>query len=144
MAAQRWVANLTARPPGKRGPPIECPNWVSPTSVPNECPQVAKTLNRFFNRKGPIRLAKTLNRLFNRKGQVWADRYHAHVLKARREVANAVRYVLGNFVHHARQWGDRSARFADAFSSARFLGLVGDDAPVARPHTWLLSVGWRV
>ena len=90
-----------------------------------------------------IRVAKTLNRLFARVGQVWADRYHAHVLRTRREATNALRYVLGNFAHHAREWGDRPARFADAFSSVRFLGLAGADAPVAAPRTWLLRVGWR-
>jgi REP element-mobilizing transposase RayT len=43
-----------------------------------------------------IRLAKRLNRLAHRSGSVFADRYHAHSLTSRREVANAVRYVLGN------------------------------------------------
>jgi len=91
-----------------------------------------------------IRVAKTLNRLFNRKGRVWADRYHSHVLQARREVANALRYVLGNFARHARRWGEAKARFGDAFSSVRFLGFAQNDDPVARPRTWLLSVGWRI
>jgi len=89
-----------------------------------------------------IRIAKTLNRIFNREGRVWADRYHSHVLRTRREVANALRYVLGNFARHARQWGDRAAQFADGFSSVRFLGFATDDAPVAAPRTWLLRVGW--
>ncbi|MCA1829864.1 MAG: hypothetical protein LC689_23345 [Myxococcales bacterium] len=88
-----------------------------------------------------IRIAKTLNRLFRRKGRVWADRYHAHVLKARREVANALPYVLGNFARHARQRGQR-AGFADAFSSLKHLGYVEIDAPVAEPATWLLRIGW--
>lgn len=91
-----------------------------------------------------IRVAKTLNRLFSRKGAVWADRYHSHVLKARREVANALRYVFGNFARHARQWGEKTARFADPFSSIRFLGFTGGDDPVARPRTWLLNIGWRL
>jgi hypothetical protein len=30
------------------------------------------------------------------------DRYHSHVLSTRREVANALRYVLENFRHHPR------------------------------------------
>ena len=83
-----------------------------------------------------IRVAKTLNRLFNRSGRVWADRYHGHVLKARREVANALRYVLGNFARHF------GGKFVDPFSSVRFLGLAGKDAPVAEPRSWLLRVGW--
>jgi REP element-mobilizing transposase RayT len=89
-----------------------------------------------------IRVAKTLNRVLRRNGRVWADRYHAHVLKARREVANALRYVLGNFSRHAQRRG-RRADFIDAFSSIRFLGYVEIDAPVAEPSTWLLRVGWR-
>jgi REP element-mobilizing transposase RayT len=89
-----------------------------------------------------IRIAKALNRIVARSGQVWADRYHSHVLKTRREVANALRYVLGNFAHHARQWGNAvAAQFADAFSSIRFLGFVTPDAPVAAPATWLLRKG---
>jgi putative transposase len=90
-----------------------------------------------------IRVAKTLNRLFARGGRVWADRYHAHVLRSCREAANALRYVLGNFAKHARQWGEKAARFADACSSIRFLGLAAPDAPVASPRTWLLRIGWR-
>jgi len=90
-----------------------------------------------------IRIAKAINRLFARAGQVWADRYHSHVLKTRREAANALRYVLGNFARHAASWGERIARFADAFSSVRFLGLAAVDAPVAAPRTWLLRVGWQ-
>src|SRR5438552_4598286 len=72
-----------------------------------------------------IRLARAINRLIERHGTVWADRYHAHVLRTRREVGNALRYVLGNFAHHARQWGDRAMQFADSFSSVRFLGFAG-------------------
>ena len=90
-----------------------------------------------------IRVAKALNRLFARAGQVWADRYHAHVLRTQREAANALRYVLGNFARHARTWGDRARPFADPFSSVRFLGLASTGAPVAAPRTWLLRIGWR-
>ncbi len=90
-----------------------------------------------------IRMAKALNRLLRHHGPVWADRYYSHVLKTRREVANALRYVLGNFARHAKDWGEQVARFADAFSSIRFLGFVAPDAPVASPRTWLLRVGWR-
>jgi putative transposase len=90
-----------------------------------------------------IRVAKVLNRLFARAGQVWADRYHAHVLKTRREAANAIRYVLGNFARHARQWGQVASRFADACSSVRYLGWTAPEAPVAPPRTWVLREGWR-
>ena len=78
--------------------------------------------------------------MMNRKGRVFADRYHAHVLKSPREVARALRYVLTNFAHHAQAWGEQlSATFIDPFSSIRYLAaLPGDGAPVIRPRTWLL------
>ncbi|MCA1827217.1 MAG: transposase [Myxococcales bacterium] len=75
-----------------------------------------------------IRVAKTLNRLFNHRGQVWADRDHAHVLKTRREAANALRYVLGNFARHARRWGEKRKPFGDVYSSIRFLGRTEPNA----------------
>src|SRR5438874_5456791 len=80
-----------------------------------------------------IRIAKALNRLFARAGPVWDDRYHSHVLRTRREAANALRYVMNNFARHAREWGERVRTFADPFSSIRFLGFADGDAPVAAP-----------
>jgi putative transposase len=83
-----------------------------------------------------IRVARALNRLAGRAGKVFADRYHAHVLASRREVANAVRYVRTNYRHHARE--SVPARWDDPFSSAR------KGAPVAEPRFWLLRVGWKL
>ena len=84
-----------------------------------------------------VRLAKTLNRLAARSGKVFLDRYHAHVLKTRREVANAVRYVLENFRHHLRE--DVAPTGADPCSSAAWLGpRFTDDVPTASPRTWLV------
>ena len=88
-----------------------------------------------------IRIARRLNALAARKGPVFADRYHARALVSRREVANAVRYVLRNFRHHTRE--PLPARWEDPLSSARFVReKPEDDAPVAPPRTWLLRVGW--
>jgi REP element-mobilizing transposase RayT len=91
-----------------------------------------------------VRMARALNRMMRRRGSVFADRYHAHVLRTPREVAHAIRYVLGNYAHHAEARGERvSFPFADRFSSATFLAAeVPDEAPVATPATWLLRVGW--
>ena len=90
-----------------------------------------------------IRIAKRLNALAGRKGGVFVDRYHARALATRREVAHAVRYVLQNYRHHAREY--LPSRWEDALSSARFLRCAPDgDAPVAEPRTWLLRVGWRM
>src|SRR3954471_14058285 len=50
-----------------------------------------------------IRIARALNRVGGRKGKVFAERFHAHVLEALREVRNAIRYVLENFRHHLRE-----------------------------------------
>jgi REP element-mobilizing transposase RayT len=92
-----------------------------------------------------VRMARALNRMMQRRGSVFADRFHAHVLRSRREVAHALRYVFGNFAHHARRWGaEIRASFCDPFSSAAFFAAeVPAGAPVAAPITWLLRVGWR-
>jgi hypothetical protein len=92
-----------------------------------------------------IRMARALNRMMQRRGTVFADRFHAHVLRSRREVAHALRYVFGNFAHHARRWGTEiRASFCDPFSSVAFFAAeVPSGAPVAAPTTWLLRVGWR-
>jgi REP element-mobilizing transposase RayT len=88
------------------------------------------------------RIARRLNVLAARRGAVFVDRYHSHALRTRREVANAIRYVLGNYRHHTREY--LPARWSDPGSSARFLGIApAEDAPVAEPKTWLLRVGWK-
>ena len=91
-----------------------------------------------------VRVARALNRMMGRRGAVFADRYHAHVLRTPREVAHAVRYVLGNYAHHARQRGLQVREpFADPFSSVAYLAAdLPEEAPVASPATWLLRVGW--
>jgi len=90
-----------------------------------------------------IRVAKQLNKLAGRAGAVFADRYHSHELRTRRETANAVRYVVGNYRQHMRE--HTPPRWEDPLSSARFVRQPpDDDAPVARPRTWLLSRGWRL
>src|SRR6266446_445464 len=87
-----------------------------------------------------IRLARALNRLAGRTGKVFSDRFHAHVLKTMREVANAVRYVLENFRHHLRE--DVAPQGADPCSSAAWLGAgASDDSPITSPRTWLLHCG---
>jgi REP-associated tyrosine transposase len=83
-----------------------------------------------------IRLARALNRAAQRGGKVFADRYHSRALATRREVANALRYILENFRHHLRE--DVSPRGIDPCSSARWLVLPLDHAPVVAPRTWLL------
>ena len=47
-----------------------------------------------------VRIAKALNRLMGRKGTGFAYHYHARQLRSPTQVANALAYVLMNFLHH--------------------------------------------
>src|SRR6185503_2521837 len=91
------------------------------------------------------RMAKAVNRALGRVGRVWADRYHARLLRTPREVRNALVYVLNNFRKHLR--GSRglapcsSARWFDGWRTAT--GRVMEASPLARASTWLARVGWR-
>ncbi len=87
-----------------------------------------------------IRIARALNRAAGRTGKVFADRYHARALESRREVENAIRYVLKNFSHHLR--ADVAPKSVDPRSSARWLSF-DDETPLVRPRTWLLRVAPR-
>jgi REP element-mobilizing transposase RayT len=81
-----------------------------------------------------VRIARRLNARLARCGPVFADRFHSHVLGSRREVANAVRYVIGNHRRHAGQMArdERDPLATDP------------DCPLAQPRVWLLRVGWRL
>jgi len=97
-----------------------------------------------------IRMAKALNRVMQRRGVVFADRFHAHLLRTPSEVRNALSYVLGNHAVHAERAGRSPAvpATADVYSSAGYLAFeFALAAAVASPRTWLLcrAVGppWR-
>ena len=90
-----------------------------------------------------IRIAKGLNRVMQRRGRVFADRYHAHVLRTPTEVRHALQYVLNNHAKHSAQYGEPvQAGYCDPYSSAVFHSV---DPPIlSEPRTWLLSQrGWR-
>ncbi|MBI4882173.1 MAG: transposase [Planctomycetes bacterium] len=101
-----------------------------------------------------IRLAKALNRLWERHGRVFADRYHARILRTPREVRSALCYVLNNARRHAARLGKA---LLDPFASGfwfggwketagrqpRGLSERGAAPPLARARTWLLELGWR-
>ena len=74
-----------------------------------------------------------------RTGKVFADRFHAHVLRNLREVEHATWYVLENFRHHLRE--DVAPRGVDPCTSA---GCRPDracaDSPFSAPETWLMRV----
>ena len=107
------------------------------------------------------RLARAVNRVARRTGRVLADRYHLRLLPTPKEVRGALRYVLLNARRHAAKAGaalSKTRVVLDPASSGRWFdgwkrwGPSADQrrpppqvrkAPVARPRTWLLSVGWR-
>lgn len=80
-----------------------------------------------------VRIARRLNARLGRRGAVFVDRYHAHLLGSRREVANAVRYV----VHNHRRHASLEADFRDPFATS-------EETPLAAPRLWLLRIGWRL
>ena len=83
-----------------------------------------------------IRMARALNASMDRKGRVFADRYHAHILKTPTEVGRARRYVLENAAVHARRAGLQPSA-GDGLTS---LSMPECASP---PRTWLLAAGWR-
>jgi len=98
-----------------------------------------------------IRMAKGLNRVMGRKGTVFADRYHARILRTPTEVRRALVYVLANRRKHLPEVGHRlSAGWLDPYSSAQWFdgwragpGLRYGPGPVVRPQTWLLATGYQ-
>ncbi len=97
-----------------------------------------------------IRLARGLNRMMGRSGPVFADRFHAHVLRTPAEVRHALRYVIGNFASHAARRGApmRSA-WSDPFSSANVKlprceqRVLFPEPVTVPPATWLLGAAMR-
>ena len=96
-----------------------------------------------------IRVAKGINSLLGRKGKVFADRYHARMLRTPREVRNCLAYVLLNARHHGVRLPKGQP---DPYSS--WMHFDGWRAPprlqeeagppsAAPPKTWLRRVGWR-
>ena len=92
-----------------------------------------------------VRIARGLNRLWERKGSVFADRYHDVILKAPKQVRNALLYVIQNTRRHRP--GDFGT---DPYSTGPWFDGCRERRPrpkvpsvAARAHTWLLRVGWR-
>lgn len=96
------------------------------------------------------RIARALNRSWERAGRVFADRYHARILRTPREVRNALVYVVQNARKHG-VWSSWKA--CDPFSSARWfdgwrerppeLRSILESSFLSKARTWLLSRGWR-
>jgi putative transposase len=92
-----------------------------------------------------VRVARTLNRVWNRKGPVFEYSYHERKLSTPREVRNALVYLLNN----ARKHGIHTFGPDPCSSGAWFDGWRGGPtSAVASPvtvlaRTWLLKTGWR-
>ena len=86
-----------------------------------------------------IRLAKALNRVMGRSGKVFADRYHAHLLRTPREVRNAIHYAVTNHAIHARRGGWQVPSGVDPYTSRghRALRLRLQRPPCVAPQLWL-------
>ncbi len=96
-----------------------------------------------------VRIARGLNKLWGRRGKVFADRYHAEILKTPRRVRNVLVYVLMNARRHGIVLGER---VVDPFSSGTWFEgwkekVISHLPPLPDflPHaeSWLLRVGWR-
>ncbi len=94
-----------------------------------------------------VRIARNLNRLWQRAGRVIADRYHAHVLKAPREVRNALAYLLHNARHHDIHFTGvdpcSSGVWFDGWDAGIEVTPSWAGSPLPRARTWLLTIGWR-
>jgi REP element-mobilizing transposase RayT len=105
-----------------------------------------------------ISLARRLNHRLRRRGAVFADRYHARILRTPRETRDCLLYVLNNRRSHTRRRGERDRLppgGADHYSSGPWFDG-WRTPPRNRPddgqappltvtaRTWLLSNGWRI
>ena len=100
-----------------------------------------------------IRIARRLNRRAKPKGRLFAERYHARILRTPTEVRNALVYVINHSRRHRR---DVARGWVDPLSSAAWFGgwrwplrepwvrlARQGDSPVAEAQTWLLTTAWR-
>ncbi len=106
-----------------------------------------------------VRVARGLNGMVGRKGSVFTERYHMRALDTPTEIRNCRAYVLNNFRRHAAQAGRQvDSGWVDPHSSWAWFDGWRDlsreqarlakqeragPAPVAKPKSWLLCVGWR-
>jgi len=92
-------------------------------------------------------------RAHTRRGRVFADRYHARILRSPREVRHVINYVLNNWRHHREDVDIATVHWhLDYYSSApTFDGWAEpkpplpsryEPLPTSPPATWLLRTGW--
>jgi REP element-mobilizing transposase RayT len=106
-----------------------------------------------------VRLARGWNRVLARKGKLFAERYHARVLRTPRETRHVLAYVLLNGRRHAAEGGvSLGRRWIDPYSSAAWFDgwchpiradepwmkeLLRQPCPTVPARLWLLTTGWR-
>ena len=91
--------------------------------------------------------------LGRRRGKVFADRFHAEILRSPRQTRNALGYLFNNWRKHREDRG--SALTLDPFATGRtFDGFVehrtlhpwtakAEPLPVAFATSWMLTTGWK-
>ena len=100
-----------------------------------------------------IRMARGLNRRLARSGRLFAERYHARILKTPTEVRRCLVYVYQNARKHAPggmadgDWVDlcTSAAWFDGWNRPLHdLRVFPDgEVPIVAARSWLLAKGWR-
>jgi len=87
-----------------------------------------------------VRIAKALNRVMGRNGGVFADHYHARILRAPTQVANALEYVLMNFLHHfpgeAARYAQEPHDRASVLSGEAPSADARDEIQLEEPDVW--------
>ena len=122
-------------------------------SLGNGVRSLASTAARFIDQ------AITARTGVERTGRVFADRYHATIIRTPTQARNALRYVINNWRKHredraplSRKWLIDPFSSADGFDGwaeladsptlfktrASYKGL-----PTWRARTWLLRTGWK-
>ena len=99
-----------------------------------------------------IRIARRLNKETGRKGRLFAERYHARILRSPTEVRRVLAYVLNNARRHAGPDISFPRGWIDPLSSAPWFNgwklpptpRPEAECPVVAPSTWLLATGWRL
>lgn len=93
-----------------------------------------------------VRIARRLNRVTGKKGTVFADRYHAHILRTPWEIRNAIRYVAENSRIHAlragRRWSNKPDPYAGGPCPLRFLASCRE--LIVEPRAFLLRQAWTI
>lgn len=100
-----------------------------------------------------VRIARRLNRRLGRAGKLFAERYHARILKTPSQVRRVLAYVLNNSRRHCPPSTTIPGDWIDVCSSApwfdgwrnqpRLYSAPEPDIPITAAVTWLLRAGWR-